>query len=314
MGWTPWSARGPLEGKPAGGPAAGQGARPTMTSVSLAESYAFCRRIARTRARNFYYSFLLLKPARKNAMCAMYAFMRFCDDLSDDPTQADPATAIARWREELTQALGGHFSDNPVWPAFHDSVNRYNIPHQYFFDMIDGVGSDVEPRRIETFDELYRYCYQVASVVGLTTVHIFGFTSPEALPLAEKCGIAFQLTNILRDVAEDSAAGRVYLPAEDLRRFSADVTRGNDAFRNLMRFEADRAKAYYAESAPLVGMIGSESQGALWALIEIYRRLLTRIERSNFDVLDRRIRVPAWEKIWILIQSRLFQNRARQEA
>jgi 15-cis-phytoene synthase len=182
-------------------------------------------------------------------------------------------------------------------------VRRYNIPHQYFFDMIEGVGSDVQPRRIQTFPELYRYCYQVASVVGLTTVHIFGFKSPEALPLAEKCGIAFQLTNILRDVAEDAAAGRVYLPAEDLRRFGAEVTRRDPAFLKLMRFEADRAQAYYAESAPLVGMIHPESQGALWALIEIYRRLLARIERSDFDVLNRRIRVPAWEKVWILIRS-----------
>jgi phytoene synthase len=271
--------------------------------ASLAESYAFCRRIARTRARNFYYSFLLLKRQRKDAMCAMYAFMRFCDDLSDDPGQADAANAIACWREELACALEGQFSDNPVWPAFHDSVRRYKIPHQYFFDMIEGVGSDVQPRRMVTFDELYRYCYQVASVVGLTTVHIFGFNSPEALPLAEKCGIAFQLTNILRDVAEDATAGRVYLPAEDLRRFGAEVTRRDQAFLKLLRFEADRAKAYYAESAPLVAMIEPESQGALWALIEIYRRLLARIERSDFDVLDRRIRVPAWEKVWILVRS-----------
>ena len=271
--------------------------------VSLAESYAFCRSIARTRARNFYYSFILLKRERKDAMCAMYAFMRFCDDLSDDPGQSDAATAIDRWREELTRSLDGHFSDNPVWPAFHDSVRRHKIPHQYFFDMIEGVGSDVQPRRMETFDELYRYCYQVASVVGLTTVHIFGFKSPEALPLAEKCGIAFQLTNILRDIAEDAAAGRVYLPAEDLRRFGAVVTRRDQAFLRLMRFEADRAKAYYAEAAPLVAMIDSDSQSAMWALIEIYRRLLAHIERSGFDVLNRRIRVPAWEKVLILLRS-----------
>src|SRR5205085_6585081 len=108
---------------------------------------------------------------------------------------------------------------HPALPAFHDTVQRYKIPHQYFHEMIDGVSSDLEPRRIRTFDELYRYCYQVASVVGLTTIHIFGFDSPAALPLAEKCGVAFQLTNILRDVREDSGRGRVYLPAEDLRRF-----------------------------------------------------------------------------------------------
>ena len=118
--------------------------------------------------------------------------------------------------QALTEALAGHPDANPTWPAFLDSVERYRIPHQYFYEMIDGVASDLEPRAIETFDELYRYCYRVASVVGLTTIHIFGFTSPDAIPLAEKCGIAFQLTNILRDIREDAEMGRMYLPAEDL--------------------------------------------------------------------------------------------------
>ncbi len=140
-----------------------------------------------------------------------------CDDLSDEPG------AIARrhrsWRNQLEAALDGHFSGHPVWPAFHHTVRRFGIPHQYFREMIDGVVSDLEPRRFETFDELYRYCYQVASVVGLTTIHIFGFDTPSALPLAEKCGVAFQLTNILRDIREDAGRGRIYLPAEDLRRF-----------------------------------------------------------------------------------------------
>ena len=234
-------------------------------------------------------------------MCAMYAFMRFCDDLSDE----DGATsaAITQWRSELTDALAGRFSANPVWPAFHDAATRYAIPHQYFYDMIEGVRSDLEPRTIETFDELYRYCYHVASVVGLTTIHIFGFDSQEALKLAEKCGIAFQLTNILRDVREDAENGRVYLPAEDIARFGADVRSYDERFLNLMRFEAARAHKYYDESAPLIGMVHKRSRASLWALIEIYRRLLERIERSQFRVLEQRITLPAWEKIGIVVRA-----------
>ena len=142
--------------------------------------------------------------------------------------------------------------------------------------------------------------YQVASVVGLTIIHIFGFDSPDALPLAEKCGIAFQLTNILRDVREDSENHRIYIPLEDIQRFSADLTKYDENFVALMRFEADRAQNYYAESRPLIGMVHEKSRRSLWALIEIYRRLLARIERQNFNVLDRRARVPTREKLGIL--------------
>ncbi len=284
--------------------------------MTVAESYTFCTRIARTRARNFYYSFLLLDRPRKNAMCAIYAFMRYCDDLSDDGHLADRATAIANWRKDLSQALTGSLPDHPVWPAFRDAVERYKIPHEYFHQMIDGVSSDLEPRRIQTFEELYRYCYQVASVVGLTVIHIFGFKSPEALRLAEKCGIAFQLTNILRDVREDIGLNRVYLPQEDLDRFGVhvdDVVQGhsNPAFLSLMQLEADRATEYYNESAPLVSLVDAASRSSLWALIEIYSRLLQRIKASNYDVLSRRISLPAWEKLWVVAQAFAPINRGR---
>jgi phytoene synthase len=269
--------------------------------VPLEESYRFCRRIARTRARNFYYSFLLLSPEQKDAMCAVYAFMRFCDDISEG--EGATTAAIEQWRVELSEALAGRYSDHPVWPAFHDSVERYKIPHQYFQEMIDGVSGDLEPRQMQTFEELYHYCYQVASVVGLTIVHIFGFDSPEALVLAEKCGIAFQLTNVLRDVREDAEHHRIYLPAEDLERFHTDLRQHNENFVELMRFEARRARAYYDESRPLIQMVDKRSQSSLWALIEIYSRLLERIERSNFDVLEKRISLPVWQKLAIVAQA-----------
>jgi len=275
---------------------------------AVARSYRYCRRVARSRARNFYYSFVLLSRPQRDAMCAMYAFMRYCDDLSDEPGAT--RAAIERWRAELDEALAGRFTGHPVWPAFHHAVRQFGIPHEYFREMIDGVASDLEPRRIETFDQLHRYCYQVASVVGLTTVHIFGFDSPAALPLAEKCGVAFQLTNILRDIREDAGLGRVYLPAEDLRRFGVpaeDLRAGkrSPAFLELMRFEAARARACYDESRPLLGLVRRPSRPSLWALIEIYSRLLDRIERSGYDVFARRIRLPAWEKAAIVLRALL---------
>jgi phytoene synthase len=271
--------------------------------VSLEASYAFCRRIARTRARNFYYSFLLLSREQKNAMCAIYAFMRYCDDISESAGAS--REAIEQWRRDLELALAGQNADNPLWPAFHHTVKRYAIPDQYFYDMIEGVSSDTGPRQIQTFDELYRYCYQVASVVGLTILHIFGFESPEAPKLAEKCGIAFQLTNILRDIREDLENGRVYIPAEDIIRFGAHLKNRDESFLRLMRFEAERARQYYLESRPLIELVHARSRPSLWAIIEIYRRLLGRIERSNFDVLEKRIRVPTWEKLGILVTARL---------
>lgn len=272
-----------------------------MTTVE--QSYEYCGRVARSRAKNFYYSFMLLSRQQRKAMCAIYAFMRYCDDLSDEPGAT--RAAIERWREELRAALDGRYAEHPVWPAFHHTVRRFGIPAEYFESMIDGVASDLEPRRFETFEELYRYCYQVASVVGLTIIHIFGFDTRSALPLAEKCGVAFQLTNILRDVREDIEHGRVYLPAEDLRRFGVtedDLRAGrrNQAVVKLMEFEAARARSYYQESAPLLDLIHPRSRPSLWALIAIYSRLLDRIVGSNFDVFRRRVRLPVWEKVWIV--------------
>jgi phytoene synthase len=276
--------------------------------MTLEESYAHCRRVARRRAKNFYYAFVLLSRQQRDAICAVYAFMRYCDDLSDE-LGANRAS-IDQWRAALDEALAGHTDAHPVLPAFHDTVTRYRIPARYFHEMIDGVGSDLEPRRFETFDQLHRYCYQVASTAGLTTVHILGFESADALPLAEKCGIAFQVTNILRDIREDAACGRIYLPAEDLARFrvtEADIHAGirTPEFFELMDFEAGRARAYYAESQPLVRLVDRRSRASLAALIAIYSRLLDRIERSNYDVFSRRISLSVWEKCWIAVRALL---------
>ena len=276
--------------------------------MTVAESYRYCERIARTRAKNFYYSFILLRADQRKAMCAVYAYMRYCDDLSDDESNTDRAGSIAKWRTDLQQALDGDgLPQHSLWPAFVDTVERFKIPHQYFYEMIEGVSSDLEPRRLRTFPELYDYCYKVASVVGLTIIHILGFESSGALPLAEKCGVAFQLTNILRDVKEDVGLNRVYLPAEDLERFGvaeSDLSAASPSapFLKLMRFEAGRARQYYHESRPLLGLVDKKSRSSLWALIEIYSRLLDRIEAANYDVLSQRVRLSTTEKAGIVFK------------
>jgi phytoene synthase len=270
---------------------------------TLEESFEYCRQVARSRAKNFYYSFVLLKREQRDAMCAIYAFMRYCDDLSDEPGAS--RAAIDGWRKALVDALAGRPGDHPVWPGFLHTVESYHIPHEYFHQMIDGVASDLEPRKIATFDELYRYCYQVASVVGLTTIHIFGFHSEDAKPLAEKCGVAFQLTNILRDIKEDALLDRIYIPVEDLARFGVtewQLTEG-EGVTELLRFEAARARGYYNESRPLLELVDKPSRPSLWALIEIYSRLLDRIERSNYDVFTRRISLSTAQKSWIVARA-----------
>jgi phytoene synthase len=278
-------------------------------SRQLRQSYEHCRQIAKARAQNFYYSFLLLEKPKRDAMCAVYAFMRHCDDLSDDPDARANGQAeqqISLWRVELDRALTGQKVDNPLWPAFCDTVDRYMIPHRFFHEMIDGVMSDIRPHPMETYEELYEYCYKVASVVGLTIIHIFGFSSMRALLMAEKCGVAFQITNILRDVREDAEMGRVYLPAEDLRRFgvtTAQLTSGveNDRFRHLMQYEASRAHSLYDESAELLKLVDRRSRRSLWALRAIYQRLLRKIERKNYSVLSKRINVSKTTKIVLLL-------------
>ncbi|MFN7933089.1 MAG: phytoene/squalene synthase family protein [Bryobacteraceae bacterium] len=274
-----------------------------------AASYAWCEKVARTRAKNFYYSFLLLDRARRNAMCAVYAFMRICDDLSDEPGEKT-AAQFRDWRARTVAALGGNYDEHPLWPALYDAVERYRIPHEYFHHMIDGVESDIDFQPVETYAELEQYCYRVASVVGLTVVHILGFEGPQALPLAEKCGVAFQLTNILRDVKEDFENGRVYLPVEDLRRFGVrDEELGakavSERLRELLAFEGARAEALYQEAMPLIAMVDPAGRGMLRAIIEIYHGLFLKIRASGYEVLGRRISLSVWTKVWILVRTKL---------
>jgi phytoene synthase len=278
--------------------------------MTLEQSFAHCRRVAKTRARNFYYSFVLLSREQKDAMCAVYAFMRYADDIGDegDPPIEVRRKALAEWRAALTQALAGDVGDDPILPAFQATVERYKIPHEYFFDLIDGVESDLEVQHYETFEQTYGYCYRVASVVGMTIIHIYGFEDERALELAEKCGIGFQLTNILRDIPEDAGMGRVYLPAEDLARFGLTQAElgGEDQperFAEFMAFEWERARSYYEEAAPLLGMVCPASRPALWAMMAIYYGILRRIQSQGYDVYATRPRLSALEKSWIVVRA-----------
>ena len=187
---------------------------------AVARSYAECRRVARASASNFYYAFFMLPQAKRDALCALYAFMRLVDDVSDTVgSAADKQRGLARWRAALDAAVAGDVSSHPILPAFADTIERFQIPPRYFHDLISGAEMDLTVGEYATFDRLREYCYRVAGTVGLTCLHVFGFDDPHAPDLAEKLGIAFQLTNILRDVPKDYEMGRVYLPLEDLAQF-----------------------------------------------------------------------------------------------
>jgi phytoene synthase len=280
----------------------------------------YCREISRRRGRNFYYAFPLMPREKKDALCAVYAFMRHSDDIADDTGEAGEgvgggagkaAEALARWRGELHEALQGRFGPSPVWPALAESVARFSIPGEYFDELLDGIEMDLAVRRYEKFEDLYRYCYRVASVVGLVCLHIFGFRDREALKFGEACGIAFQLTNILRDIREDGSLGRVYLPLEDLRRFG--VTEENllegsppEAVAELIRFEAMRAREYYAAAMPLFPLIDRDSRAGLRTMMEIYGGILSRILKDPLCVYRGRVRLSGARKVAIALRACLF--------
>jgi len=284
--------------------------------LQLRAAYGVCRHIARSSAKNFYYGFLVLPARKRNALCAVYAFMRRADDISDDPSiPADQRREkLAAWIEGLRRVVDGERTDDPVFMALADAQRTFNIPLDLLEKLVQGTAMDLPTQpacgdetrlHYETFDELYDYCYHVASVVGLVCIRIFGYRDPRAEKLAEQTGVAFQLTNIIRDVKEDSQLGRLYLPYEDLRRFSVDpktLTNGNAAaaFRPVLEFEAQRARELYHAADELLPLIDDDSQPALWTLVQIYHRLLDRIAERGYDVFTEKVRLSTAEKLGIL--------------
>ncbi len=293
------------------------------SKAQTAEAYRVCREIARKEAKNFYYAFVALPEAKRDAICAVYAFMRHADDLSDDESVsiAERQIRLDQWLGAWHVASEGGVADDPVFVALRDAQRRFEIPSQLLEQLVEGTTMDLrrgdtDANRdltrydtYETFDELYRYCYLVASVVGLVCIRIFGYSDPRAERLAEETGIAFQLTNILRDVREDAERGRIYLPLEDLRRFGVTAEqlasvrdeRGlAEPMRELLQWEARRAEEYYESGKKLLPLIDADSRPALWVLITIYHRLLLKIKGLSYNVFSSRVSVPAYEKVAIL--------------
>lgn len=277
----------------------------------LQESYAFCVDVSRREAKNFYYSFLVLPPERRRAMCALYAFLRRTDDLADAPGPIfEKARALEDWRRGLDDALDGQTVAWPGMPALGDAVRRYQIPRRYFHEVIDGVEMDLDPRSFSTFNELHAYCYRVASVVGLSCLNIWGYQSDGGIAeeLAEACGIALQLTNIIRDVREDATRGRVYLPREDLSQFGVEpselvASRPTGRVRALLEFQGSRAYDFYRKAEPLVSRVDPVGRPVLLAIVGIYRSLLDEIVQRDYDVLTSRVSLPAWRKVAITVRA-----------
>jgi phytoene synthase len=296
------------------------------TESQLAVAYSVCRSITRSAAKNFYYAFLVLPRAKRQALCAVYAFMRRCDDIADDESssQYDRRQKLAAWLDAFHRAQSGQPSDEPVLMALTDAQRRYNIRVGLLDQLAYGTAMDVEGGPNETptgatsvplalrvhyrtFDDLYQYCYRVASVVGLVCIHVFGYRDPAAEPLAERLGLAFQLTNIIRDVKEDASVGRVYLPEEDLDKFGISLSALSSVsdpalFRPLLAMEADRAREYYQAGEELVPLVEEDSQPALWVLMTIYQRLLEKIALREYDVFSNKVSLTVREKLGILVK------------
>ena len=283
----------------------------------LDDAYAACRAIARREAKNFYYAFVALPLPRRNAICAVYAFMRQADDLSDDESisRTERLHRLDAWLDNWHNVCHGGDTSNQVFFAVRDAVERFNIPLNLLDELVSGVTMDLAhaqsgaPDTYATFSDLYRYCYLVASVVGLVCIHIFGYTDSRAEKLAEETGIAFQLTNILRDVQEDASRNRVYLALEDLSAHNVPLESllhctsaapPTTHERALLADYAARAEAYYRSADALLPLINRESRPALWVLVSIYHALLKRIEAAKYDVFSQRASVPTPQKLAIL--------------
>ncbi len=317
-----------------------------MTPVlTLEQAYAFCRAVAKREAKNFYYSFRVLPLAKSDAMCAVYAFMRRADDLADDESKPLPQrrAEMAAWLESWRRARAAGGGDDPVFLALTDTQRRFQISDALLEDLVRGTTLDLEEHQpgveivtvtteldeapdvqdfqvYESFDALYQYCYLVASVVGLVCIKVFGYTDPAAEKLAEQTGLAFQLTNILRDVEEDATRGRIYLPQDDMRAAGTTpreivlAAQGYDAEPNVTRLlerEGRRAEVYYAAAQRLLPMIAPDSRAALWVMVTIYQELLQTIATSNYRVFGCRRRVSTARKLVILARGFFMARRLK---
>ena len=293
--------------------------------MTISEAYAACREIAKREAKNFYYAFRVLPEHKSDAMCAIYAFMRRADDIADDESMPveQRRTVMAQWVNAWRASRDGAPTDDAIFLALNDAQRRFRIPDQLIEELVQGTTMDLEPpphdadnlQTFATFDDLYRYCYLVASVVGLVCIRVFGYSDPRAEKLAEETGVAFQLTNILRDVKEDAERGRIYLPLDMMAQFQvsrerilalADGAPMEARERSLLGELGNRAERYYQSADRLLPLIDADSRAALWVLVTIYHGLLRRIERHGYQVFHERISVPTSKKLRILTQGAIM--------
>jgi phytoene synthase len=303
-------------------------------SVSLEQSRAYCEQVTKAYARNFYYGLRLLPPEKRAAMYALYAWMRLVDDIADNE-DGRPLSArveeLEAWRADTHAALEGKIerengrtgepgialttvshspalpfahSSSLLWPAFREMAATYRVPTRVFDEVIAGQEQDLAPLSFQTFDELAAYCHRVAGVVGLASIYVWGFEGgPATEELALQRGIAFQLTNILRDLKEDAARGRFYLPRSEVNGGMdlADLREGRSSpgFEAAMRFQLERAEKYYQLSAPLESRISPDSRPTLVAMTQIYHTLLKKIAKRPARVLRQRVSLSVWAKLRI---------------
>jgi phytoene synthase len=264
----------------------------------------YCQQKTVQSGSSFYYSFLFLPPERRRAITALYAFCREVDDTVDEATDASLARIkLAWWRTEVSTMYKGT-PTHPVTQALKPHVDVYNLEEQHLQAIIDGMEMDLDQSRYLDYPGLRKYCWHVAGVVGILSASIFGYTNPQTLAYAEKLGLAFQLTNIIRDVGEDARKGRIYLPVNELQQFGVTAqdllsARHSEKFEALMRFQTERAQAMYDEALALLPKEDRRAQRPGLMMASIYRTLLVEIARDNFHVLNQRISLTPLRKLWL---------------
>lgn len=274
-------------------------------------AYKHCRNITKTFAKTFYFTSFFLPEEKRNSSYAVYAFCRYMDDLVDrrDVIQSKEASekeiiirAINTWKNDLRSVYNGDFIDNPIMIAWKDTLSKYDIPEKYPNELIDGVNMDLTVKRYDNFESLRKYCYKVASVVGLMSIQIFGYTGADAFKYAIDMGIAMQLTNILRDIKEDAQKNRIYIPSNELEEFGYSEEdlmnfKINDNFKKLMKFQIERAEEFYSQADEGIKLIEKDSRLTVGLMSKNYHKILQEIKANNFDVYSKRNYVPLYKKI-----------------
>ena len=274
-------------------------------ATELDIAYRHCQRIAKEHAKNFYYAFRILPSRKRDAIYAAYAFCRYCDDIADGPRPLDEKRRLLEeTRTLLARSLDGGETEGPVFAALSDAADVFGIPARYLQDVIAGVEMDLTRDRYSNFDELRDYCYGVASVVGLICIEVFEYTDPAAREHAVDIGLAMQLTNIMRDIKEDAQRGRIYIPLDEIVSFGyseQELLEGSvtEAFKELMSFQAARAREYFESGKRLMPLLSPDSRACPATLVGVYGTILNRIEASGFEVFERRVGLSTAEKLLI---------------